>query len=111
MSTELLIHKLVFEYDKYTLLKIKSNKIPQDSLKSAMITDIPGFEQRCTIMAWHLAYQEYCSTSDDKSYSSFITNCVGTIDGLKLYSKAFDEIHSILDKDLTIAKLIEFQAS
>jgi hypothetical protein len=111
MSTDKLIHELVFLYDKSTVINTRPANIPKDSLSGAKITDIPHFEQRCSIIAWNIAYLKYHKENKDKTYQSFISECIGTLDGLKLYQEAFNLAHDILDKELTIAKLIKFQAS
>jgi hypothetical protein len=111
MSIEKTIHDLVLLYDKSTITNIKPPNIPKTPLSEAKITDIPHFEQRCSIMAWQIAYIQYSKENHGKTYQSFVSECIGTLNGLKLYQDAFTAAHDILDKELTIAKLIKFQAS
>lgn len=114
MSTENNIkplHDIVLQYDKTTVSGIKPANIIKESLSGVTINDIPGFGQRCVIMAWHIAYIEYSKNNSDKNYQSFISECIGTLPGLKLYQDAFEKAQNLLDKELTIAKLKKFQAS
>lgn len=111
MSTDKIIHELVLLYDTATVSNTAPKNIPKDSLREAKITDIPGFEQRCSIMAWQIAYLKYKEQNQSKSHQDFVKECVGTLAGLSLYRDAFSIAETALDKDLTIAKLLKFQAS
>lgn len=117
MSTEnniKVLHDIVLQYDKATISGTKPANIIKDSLEAVSINDIAPFEQRCVIMAWHIAYLEYSKNSEvnsDKTYQNFVSECVGTLPGLKLYQEAFEKAQNLLDKELTIAKLKKFQAS
>ena len=114
MSTENNIknlHDIVLQYDKATISGTKPINILQNPLNEVTINDIAPFEQRCAIMAWHIAYIEYSKNNSDKTYQNFVSECVGTLPGLKLYQEAFEKAQNLLDKELTIAKLKKFQAS
>lgn len=109
MSKEKLIHDLVFLYDKATLANVTLAGVQQDSLADVTINDIPLFEQRCSIMAWHIAHMEYIKEHPTDTYQTFVNECIGTVAGLAIYQTAFDDAQNKLDKELTIAKLIKFQ--
>jgi len=111
MSTEnniKILQDIVLQYDKATISGTKPANIIQNSLNEVTINDIPGFEQRCSIIAWHLAYIEYSRQNPEKSIKSFAVEGISTIEGLRIYQEAFEKAQNALEPNLTIAKLKSF---